>query len=409
MDDDNRDGGQLKRSLSLPLLVLYGLGTTIGAGIYVLVGAAAGHAGMYVPIAFVVAVLGIIPTAMSFAEFAGRLPVSAGEAAFARTGFRSGAMASLTGGLVIASGLVSSATIALGCAGYVTTFIDLPIPVIATAVVVIMGIVAIWGIMESVILAALFTLIETGGLLILIYFGFSSGTVDLSDLDKFVPPVSDVPILLGIMNAGLMAVFAFIGFEDLVNVAEETIRPERSLPKAIFYTLGITTVLYALVSMVAVSTISPNELATSDAPLSLVFHKLTGWSPLVISGIAIFATANTILVQFIMVARVIYGMASRSTRFKLFGRVDKRTRTPLIATILVVVFTLILALGFPLVRLAETTSQIILLVWVIVNVALILTKLRQEKAPPNTVIVPFWVPVVGALLCGLFFVLSFLS
>nr|MBX2880591.1 hypothetical protein [Granulosicoccus sp.] len=166
--------GSLKRSLNLPLLVLYGLGTTIGAGIYVLVGAAAGEAGIHAPLAFLIAAISVAPTAACYAELCGRFPVSAGEAAFVSAGFGSRGMTLLVGWLVILSGIVASATIAIGCAGYIRTFVDLPANLTIVLVIVAMGLIATRGILESVLFASLLTLIEAGGLLALVYFGFSS-------------------------------------------------------------------------------------------------------------------------------------------------------------------------------------------------------------------------------------------
>ena len=194
---------RLKRSLNLPLLVLYGLGTTIGAGIYVLVGAAAGRAGIYAPMAFVAAAIGIAPTAASYGELASRYPVSAGEAAYVNAGFGSRAMSLFTGWLVIVSGVVASAAIAIGCAGYIRTFIDLPISLVVTAVIAAMGLVAAWGIVESVLLAALFTLIEAGGLIVLVYAGFSHDSDLILRVPETFPPIAEMGIWLGIANAGL--------------------------------------------------------------------------------------------------------------------------------------------------------------------------------------------------------------
>jgi amino acid transporter len=397
----------LKRSLNLPLLVLYGLGTTIGAGIYVLVGAAAGRAGIYAPMAFIAAAIGIAPTAATYGELASRYPVSAGEAAYVKEGFGSRIMSLITGWLVIVSGVVASAAIAIGCAGYIRTFVDLPLPIVVAGVIAAMGLVAAWGIMESVLLAALFTLIEAGGLLVLIYAGFASDAELVARVPTTIPTIADWAIWLGIANAGLLAVFAFIGFEDMVNVAEETKKPRITLPWAIFLTLGITTLLYTLVTMVAVLAVAPSELAQSEAPLSLVYERLTGASPVLISGIAIFATANTILVQLIMASRVIYGMATQGTMPKFFSNVSATTQTPLLATAAVVITTLILALGFNLERLAEMTSQIVLVIWVLANMALILIKVRKTPAPDNAFTVPIVVPVLGMVFsCALFIVAS---
>lgn len=390
-----QEGPTLKRSLNLPLLVLYGLGTTIGAGIYVLVGAAAGRAGIYAPMAFVVAAIGIAPTTASYGELVGRYPVSAGEAAYVNAGFGSRAMSLFTGWLVIVSGVVASAAIAIGCAGYIRTFVDLPLPLVVTAVVAAMGLVAAWGIIESVLLAALFTLIEAGGLLVLIYAGFTGDNSIILRVPETLPPIAELGIWLGIANAGLLAVFAFIGFEDMVNVAEETKRPGITLPWAIMLTLVITTLLYTLVTMVAVLAVAPADLAKSEAPLSLVYTRLTGASPAVISGVAIFATANTILVQLIMASRVVYGMAEQGTMPKLFARVNALTRTPLLATGAIVSAVMVLALGFNLERLAEMTSQLVLVIWALTNMALIFIKIRNDAEPDDAFIVPLWVPVIG--------------
>lgn len=397
----------LKRALNLPLLVLYGLGTTIGAGIYVLVGAAAGRAGIYAPMAFIAAAIGIAPTAATYGELASRYPVSAGEAAYINQGFNSRIMSLATGWLVIISGVVASAAIAIGCAGYIRTFMDLPLPMIAAAVIVAMGLVAAWGIVESVLLAAVFTLIEAGGLLVLIYAGITSEADLVARVSETIPPITELSIWFGIANAGLLAVFAYIGFEDMVNVAEETRNPRVTLPWAIFLTLGITTLLYTLVTLVAVLAVAPSDLARSEAPLSMVYQQLTGASPTLISAIAIFATSNTILIQLIMASRVVYGMAVQDTMPKLFLHINATTQTPLLATGAVVAVTLALTIGFNLERLAEMTSQIVLVIWALANMALVLLKSRSEPAPDGAFTVPMWVPVIGFVFsCALIIIAS---
>lgn len=388
---------ELSRRLNLPLLILYGLGTTIGAGIYVLVGAAAGRAGLYAPVAFLLAAFALAPTAASYAEFASRFPVSAGEVAYVQAGYRSKFVSGITGWLVIISGIVASATITIGCAGYVRTFIDIPMPITIIAIVGLVCLVAIWGILESVLLAALFTLIEVGGLLALIIFGFSGADAVTMRLPEIVPPLRDLVIWAGVANAGLLAIFAFIGFEDMVNVAEETKNPQRTMPWAIFITLLITTILYVLVTAVAVLSVPPQELADSRAPLSLVYERLTGQPSTVLSAIAIFATLNTILIQFIMTSRVIYGMAGRGMVPKVFTNVSPKTRTPILATVAVAAITLGLAVTLPLDKLAEFTSNFLLAIWLFINGALILVKLRGETAPAGAFSVPIWVPAIGAL------------
>jgi amino acid transporter len=217
-------------------------------------------------------------------------------------------------------------------------------------------------------------------------------------MSGILPPLDDLVIWTGIANASLLAVFAFIGFEDMVNVAEETKRPQITVPLAILATLVLTTLLYGAVTLVAVTAVPPNELAASEAPLSLVFERLTGMNASTISAIAVFATLNTILVQMIMASRVIYGMARQQTMPTLFTRLNAVTKTPVIATIAVVGLTLVLALGFPLDALAEGTSQVVLVIWVATNTALILLKLRTPVQRENGFSVPLIVPVAGLVL-----------
>lgn len=387
----------LRRRLSLPLLVLYGLGVTIGAGIYVLLGTTAARAGMQAPFAFMAAALVMAPTACCFAEMAGRYPVSAGEAAYVRAGFNSQALTLVTGLMVVLAGLVSAATISIGAAGYVNAFIDFPIPALVFAIVLLMGLVAAWGILESVLLAALFTLIETAGLLAIIFFGFASGPDMLSRLPEILV-LPDSGALSGILSAALLAFFAFIGFEDLVNVAEETKSPERSMPRAIFLTLILTTIIYFLVACVAVITVPPAELGNSRAPLGLVYARTTGASHALLSAIAVLATLNTIIIQMIMASRVLYGMARQGNLPAVLGYVNGWTQTPVVATGLVVAVVLVLALAFPLEGLAEWTSRITLVVFSLVNLALLRVKYAGKTAPPGAFVAPRWVPLLGLLL-----------
>jgi APA family basic amino acid/polyamine antiporter len=208
----------LRRRLGLPLLVLYGTGITIGAGIYVLIGAVAGHAGVYAPWSFVLAAMVMALTVASYAELSTRFPVSAGEAAYVKTAFQSRLLSTSTGLLTIVIGVVSSSTVTLGSVGYIEQFVDLPQSLIVVVVVVVLGAVAAWGILESVLLASLFTLIEAGGLIAIIVAAVHA---DLPIATAFTPPPLEIGALSGVGFASLLAFFAFIGFEDLANVVEE--------------------------------------------------------------------------------------------------------------------------------------------------------------------------------------------
>jgi basic amino acid/polyamine antiporter, APA family len=386
----------LQRRLSLPLLVLYGIGITIGAGIYVLIGAVAGHAGSYAPWSFVLAAVVMAFTVGSYAELTTRFPVSAGEAAYVRAAFRSRAASTLTGLLTIVIGIVSSAAVALGAAGYIAQFTDLPPSAVVALLLAVLGAVAAWGILESVLLASLFTLIEAGGLLVIIIAGLQAQVPLASALA--VPPL-DIGTLSGIGYASLLAFFAFIGFEDLANVVEEAKVPHRDIPRAMVLTLVISTVLYVAVAAIAVAAVPVAELAASPAPLSLVFRTLAGVSPATISAIAIVATLNTILTQMTMAARVVYGLARQGDLPGFAGRVHPKTATPLIATALIVAATLALALLVPFERLAEGTSLATLVVFALVNLALLRLRHRKIHTDGPHIRVPLWVPAAGFVSC----------
>lgn len=391
----------LVRSLTLPLAVLFGLGVTIGAGIYVLIGATAGRAGMHAPLAFLLAGLVMAPTAATFAEFASRMPVSAGEAAYVRAGFGSDRLALVIGLMVIAVGVISAAAIAKGSAGYIREFVNFSPAVIITGVVLLMGAVAAWGIMQSVAIAGVMTLIEIGGLLVIIFYGATTSTNLITHLPQIWSGLDNFAAVAGVLSASLLAFFAFIGFEGLANIAEEVKDPQRTLPKAIFLTLAISTVFYIVIVWIALVSVPRDELAAASAPLSLVFQRVTGASPIAISAIAVVATVNGIIALMVMASRVIYGMADRQMLPSGLARVSPMTRTPTNATALVVGTVLILALLFPLEGLAETTSRLTLVIFAFVNAALILLKRKAEPMPAGTFAVPIAVPIVGCVLCML--------
>ena len=379
------------------MLVLYGVGITVGAGIYVLVGEVAGRAGIYAPWSFVLAAIVMAFTVASYAELSTRFPVSAGEAAYVRSAFQSRLLSTMTGLLTVVIGVVSSATVTLGSAGYIEQLVDLPRNAIVVLVVAILGGIAAWGILESVLLASLFTVIEVGGLLSIIAFGIHA-KLPIAGALMHLPPL-EMGTLSGIGFGSLLAFFAFIGFEDLANVVEEAKAPHRDIPRAMVLTLVISTILYVLVAGVAISAVSLEKLSSSSAPLSLVFREVAGVSPTTITLIAIVATLNTILAQMTMAARVIYGMARQGDLPSTLARVHPSTGTPLIATALLVVLIIPLALLVSFMSLAESTSLATLAVFALVNLALLrLRYLKIVSAGPH-VVVPIWVPAVGLLAC----------
>lgn len=384
----------LRRGLNLPLLALYGLGVTIGAGIYVLVGATAAKAGVYAPVSFLLAAIVVGLTGLSYCELGTRFPVSAGAAAYVREGLGSRALSLGVGLLVAVAGTISAAAVSIGSAAYLQAFVPVPLPLLAALVIVVTGLAAVWGIVESVTIAAVFTLIEIGGLALVIGHAFAAEPELLGRLDALVPPF-EAEAWSGIFGAGLLAFFAFIGFEDIANVAEEVKRPEKTLPRGILLTLAIATLLYFSVVAVVVLTVPLQELSRSSAPLALIFVDAGGTTTTAFRLIAIVATLNGVLVQMIMASRVLYGLAVQGSLPSFLAGVNATTRTPLQATAVVVSVILVLALFLPIGDLAELTSAVVLVVFTFVNLALLHLKWRQAPAHDHVFQVPISVPALG--------------
>lgn len=406
-------GPALRRRLKLGHAVLYGLGVTIGAGIYVLVADSAGRAGMHAPLAFMVTAVLVGLTGASLAELGSRFPVAAGEAEYVRRGFGSHRMALAVGLLVIAMAIVSAAAISVGAAGYVRVFVPVPDTVVIAAVVVAMGAIAMRGIVESVTFAGLMTVIEIGGLMIIVAAGFWTEPQVIQRIPEVFPATFGATVWAGIMTASMLAVFAFVGFEGIVNIAEEMEEPSRTLPRAIFLTLAITAALYVLVMWVSLIALGPSVLASAKAPLAQVFERLTGGSPRTMSAIAIVATLNGIVVNLIMASRVMYGLGRTGALPGALARLDATTSTPVVATLVATAISLILALALPIGQLADLSSRITLVVFGLVNAALVLIKRAERSAvaagattaspPPGGIFTtPRWVPVAGVISCIVF-------
>lgn len=392
---------KLRRALTTPLLTLYGLGVTVGAGIYVLVGTTAAEAGPYAPLSFVIAAIVVSFTAFSYAELSTRYPVSAGEAAYIEAGFRSGKLATVVGLAVALSGMVSAAAVAIGAASYLQGLITAPHALLTIGVVSLMGLIALWGISQSVTVAAIITLIEIGGLIFVSVWGVGFSEPLGLDFVEMIPPLTG-PHWIGIGAASLLAFFAFVGFEDMANVAEEVKDPVTTMPTAIVLTLIVASLLYIATTTAVLVAVPIDTLANSAAPLSLVFANAPVGIQQSFAVIAIVATVNGVLIQMIMASRVLYGLADRGHLPAALATVSHRTQTPVVATLVVVCVIVLLTLALPIDALAERTSQIVLFVFVLVNAALIRLKLRRDKETDHFK-VPIIVPVFGVLTSVLLF------
>lgn len=388
---------QLKRSLTLPLLTLYGLGTILGAGVYVLVGKVAGVAGIYTPIAFLVSALVAAFTGFSYAKLSSRYPRSAGEAIYVSQAFGWPTLSACVGWFVIATGVVSAATLVNGFVGYLSVFMPMPELTAITLVILLITGIACWGITESVTIAAIVTAIELSGLVIVL----AALNVELSTLTERWPdlvPSADKGIWLGILLGAHLAFYAFIGFEDMVNVVEEVVDPKRTMPLAILLALGIASLLYILIALAAILSLPLNELNASNSPMVSLLETKSEKLATIIGIISLIAILNGALVQIIMGARMLYGMSNQKLAPSVFGNISNKTQTPIRATLFIGIIIWLLAAALPLVALAKITSSIILVVFTLVNASLVVIQFREVNKF-SELSLSFFLPVIGGFLC----------
>jgi len=399
LSDDGGEGS-LARRLSTVTLTLYGVGVIVGAGIYVLVGQVAGEVGDAVWLGFTLAAVAALPTGLSYASLASRYPRSAGEAVFAERAFGRPAVAFVVGYLVLASGVSSTAAVSHGFASYLGALQPLPgwaDPVVIVAFLLALSLVNHRGMGESIWVNGVCTVVSVGALVLLVAVG-ASRWGEVAAFDP-TPPGGGAPGG-ALLSGAALAFYAFIGFEDICNVAEEVRAPQRTIPRAILLAVAIVSVLYVTVGLTVVAAVPPSELAASDTPLVLVAERLLPqWPSEWLSAVALFAVANTALFNLIMGSRILYGMARQGWVPPALGRVHPRRRTPTWSVWLVFGLAAVAALTGFLRVLAEATNVIILAVFFSVNVSLLAIRLR--KVPPEdpdqpSFEVPWPVPLVGA-------------
>lgn len=396
------EGPQLRRTVSLPALTLYGVGVIVGAGIYVLIGETAAQAGFYAPLSYLVASMLVALTAASYAELSVAFPVSAAETAYIRAGLGIESLATLAGLLIAGSGIISSATLVQGGAGYAASLVGLPSTWLAIAFAVLLGTIVAVGIRLSVGVVATITVLEVGALVLIAALGFSDVEAVRAGVAAHYSPF-DMLAAVGVMSGVLLAFFAFVGFEDMVNIAEEVKNPERNMPRAIALALTAVTLIYMAVAMVAVIYVAPAELGATQAPLSVVFARITALPSAPISLIAIFAALGGVIAQIVLATRILYGLSRMEKLPGWFGVIHPRTRTPLNATVLVTLLIVGLAATLPTRELAETTAGATLFAFSFVNLALWRLKGKRDYSPAGFA-VPRALPMLGAL-----FSLSFLA
>ncbi|MFT4847548.1 MAG: APA family basic amino acid/polyamine antiporter [Sediminicola sp.] len=398
----------LKKQLGTVQILLYGVGTMLGAGIYVLVGKVAGYAGTLAPLSFLIAGVLAGLTAYSYSLLSPRFPKSGGEIVYVDNAFNSKRLATLVGWGVIFTGFISAAAIIKGFVGYLDVFIEMPDEFVIIVSMTLLCILAIWGIVESLNVIGLITLIEVGGLIFVIF------VADI-DLEKFTSQFSQMFIrspgydVFAVFEGAFLAFYAFVGFEDLANVAEEAKNPKKTMPIAIMGSFFIALFLYIAVAIVAVLALPLNELSSTNAPMAEILVNKGQHYAYIISLISLVAVLNGVLAQVIMGSRVLYGLAGQNSAPKLFHQVHKKFRTPLLATIVISIGIVVLAIFVPIVQLANTTSYVIISVFLMVNLSqskLAFKDFGKNKCWRNR---KFVLPLIAALLCIVFLVYKILA
>jgi len=392
---------KLNRHIGLFALIVYGVGDILGAGIYGLIGKAAGEMGNAIWMAFLASMIAAGLTGLSYASLGSRYPRAGGASFFTHHAFKSNFLAYVIGLAALSSGVTSMAAGSRAFAGYFTSLVSaVPVDLVVIAFCFVIAGVVIRGIRESMWMNMLCTGIELGGLLLVIVIGAKFlGTVDYTSAVTVVNPAGDLTFSL-ILSGAVLTFYSFVGFEDIINVSEEVKNPESNMPKGILFSVLIASIIYITISLVAVSVIPAAELAASSAPLVDVVKRAAPWfPPIAFAFIAMFAVANTALLNFIMGSRLIYGMANQGLMPKVLANVNRR-RTPYVSSLAVLGFMLVLALTGNIASLARATSVLLLLCFMVVNVALVVLKHRKGE-PKGRFEIPYVIPVLGALVCAL--------
>ncbi len=390
----------LHRSIGPTQIALYGLGSMLGAGIYGLMGKVAGEVGNAIWLAFLVALVAALLTALSYASLGSRHPRAAGAAYVAERAFGLPMLSFVLGLALVCSGLTSVATQSQVFAANIVKLLGLealPVQALALGFLLILTGIVFRGIRESMWVNVTCTLVEAGGLLLVVAVGISYwGSVDYFEL----PPArtDDIPVLL-IMQGAVLAFFAFIGFEDMYNIAEEVREPERNVPLGLILAMAMAATLYIAVAVTAVSVVPWQELAEAPGPITeVVARAAPAIPPVVFTLITLFAVANTALVNYITSSRLIYGMARQGLLPEVLGKVHAERHTPHVAIATLFLVLAPLALLGTIAELAAATVLLLLLVFTVVNSALFVLKRRQGEKPGRFE-VPLFVPAAGAAVC----------
>jgi len=386
----------LKRSLGLFETTLSGVGIIIGVGIYVLIGEAINLTGNSVWLSFAFGAIVAALTGLSYAELSSLFPKAGAETVYTEKPFGK-TWAFVIGWMIIVGGSFAAATVTLGFASYFNDFFGTNMLLVAIALTLIMSFINYWGIKESARLAIAFTIIETLGLVIIIAIGLPYfGKVDYFEMPNGI---------VGALQGAVLVFFAYLGFEAITRLSEETKNAEKVIPKAILLSIFFSTIIYILVAIAAVSVVDWHKLAGNPAPLALVARTAFGSNAYtILTFIALFAAANTVLLMLITDSRIIYGMADTGLLPKQLAIIDPKRRTP-IAAILVSMILALAALFIGSISLvANITNFTVFITFATINLAVIWLRYdwphapRKFKVPLNIGRFPL-LPIFGAFTC----------
>lgn len=387
---------ELARTISLPALVFYGVGTILGAGIFVVIGEVIGEAGRLAPLSYALAGLVAFATALSYAEIAARIPTAGGPIDYVGTASGSRIAGSLAGWMLMAANTVSAATITSGFIGYLGVFIDLPDWIVAASVVAGLGFIAAFGMKTSTGFMAVTTLIGVATLFAVLWATRDGLAAAPEQIANGLGSLSLVKAA-GLFAGAFLALYSFIGFGDMALTAEEVKQVETTMPRAIIIAFVIVFVFYLLVSSAVVGAGPTDAIAGANAPLVAAVER-EGWPAWPVGLASLFVIVNGALTQIIGASRLLMDIGrDRRGAPGAFGRVSPKTGTPLIATAAVAVAVMTLATLVPLKSLAEATSLIIILVFLAVNISLV--RLKHQSQPDGVPNVWIGFPVFGALTC----------
>ena len=398
----------LKRAIGPWLLLLFIVGDVLGTGIYALTGKIAAHVGGVVWLPFLVAFAVAAVTALSYLELVTKYPRAAGAALYAHKAFGIHFITFIVGFAVMCSGITSASTASRAFAANLSTAFALDltgamgITVVALTFMAVLAAINFRGVGESLLTNVVLTCVELTGLLIIIFIGMwaiGMGQGDVARITEF-KATADGSIVWPVITATTLAFFAMVGFEDSVNMVEETKDPIRIFPKVLLLGLGFAALVYLLVSISAITLVPPERLAAGETPLLQVVATGAPNFPLWIFGlITMFAVANTALINMLMASRLVYGMSREQVLPHALGKVHAARRTPYVAIgfTTILAFALILFVG-EIPDLAGTTALLLLCVFTVVNAAVLV--LRRHRVDHAHFRSPWMLPALGVLSCA---------